>query len=89
MPIIILSHCKSMATTSCHSNQSSYPIGIKNNIFVPPAYRCYGNMVRIDFLASEEISFENIEKDDGLTDGQRTPGYTNYKLTYELSAQVS
>ena len=28
------SHYKSMGTISCHSNQSSYPIGIKNTIYV-------------------------------------------------------
>ena len=28
------SHYKSMGTISCHSNQSSYPTGIKNTIFV-------------------------------------------------------
>ena len=28
------SHYKSMGTISCHSNQSSYPTGIKNKTFV-------------------------------------------------------
>ena len=28
------SHYKSMGTISCHSNQSSYPTGIKNTSFV-------------------------------------------------------
>ena len=28
------SHYKSMGTISCHSNQSSYPTGIKNTTFV-------------------------------------------------------
>ena len=28
------SQCKSMGTISCHSNQSSYPTGIKNTTFV-------------------------------------------------------
>ena len=27
-----------MVTYSCHSNQSSYPTGTKNNLFVPLAY---------------------------------------------------
>ena len=27
------SHCKSMGTISCHSNQSSYPTGIKKHNF--------------------------------------------------------
>ena len=30
------SHYKSMETISCHYNQSSYPIGTKNNIIRPP-----------------------------------------------------
>ena len=29
-----ISHYKSMGTISCHSNQSSYPTGIKNTTFV-------------------------------------------------------
>ena len=29
-----ISHYKSMGTISCHSNQSSYPTGIKNITFV-------------------------------------------------------
>ena len=32
MTIFIFSHYKSMVTISCHSNQSSYLIGTKNNI---------------------------------------------------------
>ena len=59
-----------MATISCHSNQSSYPIGTKTQFFVPPAYRCYmWNLVRIGFMFSEEMSFENV-------DGRRMPAYT-------------
>ena len=59
------SHYKSMETIICHSNQSSYPIGTKKTIlFIPPTYRCYvWNMARIGFMASEEMSFENV--DDG------------------------
>ena len=30
------SHYKSMGTISCHSNQSSYPTGIKNTTYVKP-----------------------------------------------------
>ena len=32
----LFSHYKSMGTISCHSNQSSYPIGIKNTTFHSP-----------------------------------------------------
>ena len=64
-----------MGTISCHSNQSSYPTGIKNITFRPPTHRCYmWNMVRIRLTASEEMSFENV---DGRTDdGRRMPLYT-------------
>ena len=64
---------------SCHSNQSSYPIGTKTQLFVPPAYKCY--MGRIGFTASEEKSFEN---GDGRMDGRTTDARLYYKLTYEL-----
>ena len=78
------SHYKSMETISCHSNQSSYPIGMKTIVFVPPTYRCYvWNIARIGFMASEEMSFENVD------DGRTTDASLYYKLTYEPSAQVS
>ena len=78
------SHYKSMETISCHSNQSSYPIGQKTILFVPPTYRCYvWNMARISFMVSEELSFENADEgqrqtEDGpmKTDGWRIPAYT-------------
>ena len=77
------SHYKSMKTISFHSNQSSYPIGTKNTIICSPAHRCYmWNSVRFGFMASEEMSFENV-------DGRTTDACLYYKLTYELSAQVS
>ena len=61
------SHCKSMGTISCHSNQSSYPARTKNTIICSPTYRCYMcNMKRIGFMVSEEKLFENV--DDGRTD---------------------
>ena len=68
-----LSHYKSMETISCHSNHSSYPIGTKTILFLPPTYRCYvWNMARIIFMASEEMLFENV--DDGWW--RRMPAYT-------------
>ena len=71
-----LSHYKSMETISCHSNQSSYPIGTKKHNYLspppdlsppPPDYlKCYmWNMERIGFTASEKKSIENV---DGRTD---------------------
>ena len=39
----------------------------KTILFVPPTFRCYmWNMARTGFIASEEMSFENV--DDGRTD---------------------
>ena len=59
-------HYKSMATISCHSNQSSYLIEIKNIIICSPVYRCYmWNLIRIGFLALEEMQFENVAFSSG------------------------
>ena len=57
------SHYKSMGTISCHSNQSSYPTGIKNITFRSPIpiaaiYVEYGKNLP---HASEEMSFENVD----------------------------
>ena len=65
-----------METIICHSNQSSYQIGIKTQLFVPLAYRCYiGNMEIIGFTAPEEMSFEKDDRRQTTTDGQRTDAY--------------
>ena len=70
---------------TCHNNPSSHSIGTKrkhtrkaqkkntNNIFILPAYRCYmWKILKIGFMASEEMLFENF---DGRTmldkDGRR------------------
>ena len=67
------SHYKSMATVSCHSNQSSYPIGTKNNSFLLP----------IDAIC--EIWWESaswlqrrcrLKMLTTTTDGRRIPAYT-------------
>ena len=52
-----------MGTISCHSNQSSYPTGIKNITFRSPIpiaaiYVEYGKNLP---HASEEMSFENVD----------------------------
>ena len=77
-----------MGTLSCHSNQNSYPTGIKNiTVFVPVTYKCYVcNMERISLTVSE-MSFENV--DGWTTDGRAPDACLYYKLTYEPSAQVS
>ena len=77
MAIFIFSHYKSVTTISCHSNQSSYPIGTKTILFVPPAYRCYiCNMARVGSMASEEMPFENLDDGRTTTDGRPMLAYT-------------
>ena len=70
------SHYKSMETISCHSNQSSYPIGTKNTIIhSTPIYRCcMWNMETFSFTASENMLFEKADRQ--TTDGQWMPTYT-------------
>ena len=69
------SHYKSMETISFHSNQSSYPIGTKTQLFVPTIYRCC--------LWNESASrlqrrsrLKMLTMNDGRTDGRRMPAYT-------------
>ena len=73
------SHYKSVGTISCHSNQSSCPIGTKTQLFVPPAYRCcMWNMKRIGFTAQRRCRLKKLT-DNGrqtTTDGQRMSTYT-------------
>ena len=46
-------------------------------LFVSPAYECYTwNMLRIGFMTSEEMSFENIDN------GRTTDGWLYYKAAY-------
>ena len=75
-------HYKSMAAAK--ATRVLIRLEQKTKLFIPPAYRCYmWNLVRIGFMASEEMSFENA-------DGRRTmDACLYYNLTYEPSAQVS
>ena len=74
-----------METISCHSNQSSYPTGIKKQLFVPPICRHYvGNMETIGHTAPEEMSFENV--DGRTTDGQTEAGWMP---VYTISSPMS
>ena len=69
-----------METISCHSR-----LGQKTWLFVLPAYRCYmWNLARIGFMASVEMSFENVD-DDGRT---TTDACLYYKFTYEPLTQL-
>ena len=74
-----------MGTLSCHSNQSSYPTGIKNITF---------RSLPIDDICGiwkESASWlQRRCRLKMLTDDGRTPdACIYYKLTYEPSAQVS
>ena len=74
-------HYKSMATISCRSNHSSYPIRTKTILFVPPAYRCYMWKNRLHGFRGDVVwkSWRwTTTTDVCLYD----------KLTYEPSAQV-
>ena len=53
------SHYKSMATGSCHSNRSSYPIATKNTtVRFPGLY-----MLHVKFGQNrEEMLFENVDR---------------------------
>ena len=84
----LFSHYKSMGTISCHSNQSSYPIGIKkHNFSFPLPIDAICEYEKKGLTASEEMSFENV--DGRRTDGRTTDTFIYYKLTNEPSAQVS
>ena len=90
-----------MGSISCHSNQTSYPTGENTFIRSPDLKMLYthrktdinlfcGNMKRIRFSASDEMSFENVDRRRTTDDiGWTTDTFIYYKLTYEHSAQVS
>ena len=57
------SHYKSMETLSCHSNQSSYPTGIKNITFVEGNILSkYAKFWLILHMVSEKKIFNNFYK---------------------------
>ena len=51
---------KSVATVSCHSNQSAY-LNKNNVICFPCLLMLYVKLVRICIMPSEEILFENVD----------------------------
>ena len=74
------SHYKSMETIICHSNQSFYPIGTKNNIIRSPCqqmlYVKYGENRLYDF---RDVVWKNVD------DGQRWRTTTDACLYYKLT----
>ena len=84
MSISPFPHYKSMGTISCHSNQSSYPIGIKNTTFrsLPIDAIC-------EILKESASQLQRRCSLKMLTDGRTTDTFIYYKLTNEPSAQVS
>ena len=55
------SHYKSMGTISCHSNQSSYPTGIKNTTFVEAnVLSMYAKFQLYPLLVSEKKIFKHF-----------------------------
>ena len=76
-----------METISCHSNQSSYPIGTKNNIIRPPLpidTMCEIWQESASWL-QRRCRLKMLMTDDGRT----ADACLYYKLIYEPSAQVS
>ena len=59
------SHYKSMATISCYSNQSSYPIGTKNNSIRSPSLQ----MLYVKFGKNQLHGFRERCRLKMLTDG--------------------
>ena len=80
-----LSHYKSMATISCHGNQSSHPIGTKNIFIHSPGLK----MLHVKFGGNRlhgfwaDVVWKCWRTDDGCLP------ILYYKLTCEPSAQVS
>ena len=56
------SHYKSMGTISCHSNQSSYPTGIKNTTYVEANVlkACMPSFGFIHHMVSEKKIFKHF-----------------------------
>ena len=86
-----------MGTISCHSNQSSYPIEIKNTTFRSPTYRLASQLqrrCRLKMLTDDRWTMDGRTTDgrwttDRQTDGRTTDSFIYYMLTNEPSAQVS
>ena len=96
MPIFIFLHCKSMATISCHSNQSSYPIGTKNNIIRSPMPVKYGKH-RLHGFRRDVVwkcwrrRWQRRTDDDGRprTDGRRRTTADGRTTVYTISSPMS
>ena len=60
----LFSHYKSMGTISCHSNQSSYPTGIKNTTFVEAnVLSMYAKFqLHIPLMVSEKKIFKHFDE---------------------------
>ena len=55
------SRYKSMGTISCHSNQNSYPTGIKNTIYVEAnVLSMYAKFGCIPYMVSEKKIFKHF-----------------------------
>ena len=87
------SHYKSMGTISCHSDQRSYPTGIKKHNFSFPLPKDAMCVIWKESASRFQRRCRLKMLTDGRTtddDGRRTPdACIYYKLTYEPSAQVS
>ena len=74
-----------METISCHSNQSSYPTGIKNNFSFPlPVDAIYVIWKESASQLQRRCRLKKL-----MDDGWALDACIYYKLTYEPSSQVS
>ena len=72
----LFSHYKSMGTISCHSNQISYPIGIKNNFSFPLPIDALCEIWKESASRLQRRCRLKMLTDGRRTDGRRIPLYT-------------
>ena len=78
MPEIVnfhFSHYKSMGTISCHSNQSSYPTGIKNTTYVETNVLGMYAKFRLHLISEKKI-FKHFYENHSFLPPQRRIKFT-------------
>ena len=86
----LFSHYKPMGILSCHSNQGSYPTGIKNIFSFPLPIGAICRIWKESASRLQRRCHLKMLTDGRRTDDGRTPdACIYYKLTFEPSAQVS
>ena len=79
------SHYKSMGTISCHSNQSSYPIRIKNTTYVE-AYvlfkACMPSFGFIPYMVSEKKIFKHFYENRPFLPPRQPIKFTDFNKSH-------